>query len=418
MNAQDQLELLNRVLELCGASPFYRERLPGRPLRSLEELRKIPLTTKDDLRCGSPFDLLCVPRAELHQYHETFGTTGIPVSTWFTREDLRNNAREITRCGVNLSEEDIVMVRFPYAISAVAHMFHAAAQMKHACVIPVSARSTVSPFPRVVNMLRQLEVTVLACLPLQVVLIAETAELLGFQPGRDFPHLRAICTAGEPLSPGRRKILEGIWGVPVFDFYGMAEIGTAVVDCEFQTPHPLDDYFIFELLDKDLTTPVKPGELGYLVITTLKKRATPFIRYLTGDMARFVEKECPCGKEYSLEVHGRREDTIAVGDRVLDLWDLDEIVHNLPCRRFWVVGNAPEGLRFVVEEEKAGDTVSPAILKKLESKYRMKIDVEVVPSGTLYDRSDLLDVGVVGKPQYLYTYSEMQQKKYLKSCRV
>lgn len=418
MKVQDQLELLNRVLENCKVSPFYRERVPDHPLRSLEELNKIPLTTKEDLRRRSPFDLICVPRADLYQYHETFGTTGVPVATWFTREDLRDNAREITRCGVNLNEDDIVLVRFPYAISAVAHMFHAAAQMKHACVIPASARSTVSPFPRVVNMLRQLEVTVLACLPLQVVLIAETAELLGLQPARDFPHLRAICTAGEPLSPGRRKMLEALWGVPVFDFYGMAEIGTAVVDCEFQTPHPLEDYFIFELLEDDLRTPVKPGELGHLVITTLKKRATPFIRYLTGDRARVVEKECPCGRELSLEVHGRREDTFAVGSQVLDLWDLDEIVYNLPCRRFWVVGHEPEGLKFVVEEEKSGGGVDPEIIGALESRYRMKINVEIVPKGTLYDRSELLEVGVVGKPQYLYSAQEMQQKKYLKSCKV
>ncbi|MFZ5634432.1 MAG: phenylacetate--CoA ligase family protein [Bacillota bacterium] len=417
MKPQEKLKALNQLLEHCKASPFYKERLPGGPLGSLEELKNIPVTTKEDLRQHSPFGLICVPRRELYQYHETFGTTGVPVSTWFTREDLRYNAREITMCGVNFNEDDTVLVRFPYSISAVAHMVHAAAQLKHACVIPVGARSTVSPFPRVVNLMQKLAVTVLACLPLQAVLIAETAEMLGLKPNRDFPHLRAVCTAGEPLSRGRRRLLEDIWGVPVYDVYGMAEIGTAVVDCEFSNPHPLEDYFIFELLDEELKTEVKPGKLGYLVITSLKKKATPIIRYFTGDRARIVEKECPCGEEFCLEIRGRREDTITVGSRVLDLWDLDEIVSNLPFRRFWVAGEAPEGLHLVVEEEKAGGDISPALVSALEKKYQMRLYIEAVPRGTLYDRSELLSVGVVGKPQYIYTAAEMVEKKYIKSAR-
>lgn len=418
MKPQEKLKLLNQVLEHCRVSPFYQERLPDRPLASLEELKEIPLTTKEDLRTLAPLGLICVPLQELHQYHETFGTTGIPVSTWFTKEDLKYNAREITLCGVNFNKDDIVLVRFPYSISAIAHMIHAAAQMKHACVIPAGARSTVSPFPRVINLMQKLQVTVLTCLPLQGVLIAETAELLGFRPERDFPALRAICTAGEPLSAGRRKLLEEIWGVPVFDIYGMAEIGTAVVDCEFGHAHPLEDYFVFELLDENLKREVKPGELGYLVITTLRKKATPVIRYLTGDRARLVAKECPCGAAVSIEIRGRREDTVSVGDRVLDLWDLDEIVSHFPCRRFWVVGAAPGGLHFVVEEEKAGSVISPQLIDKLEAKYNMRFYIEVVPRGTLYDRSELLSVGVVGKPQYIYTAAEMAQKNYLKSARM
>ncbi|MHB8917185.1 MAG: phenylacetate--CoA ligase family protein [Desulfocucumaceae bacterium] len=417
MKPDEKLKELNRVLDHCKTSPFYRERLPERPLGSLEEIKNIPITTKEDLRRISPYGLICVPGRELHQYHETFGTTGTPVSTWFTREDLRYNAREIAMCGVNFKEDDTVMVRFPYAISAVAHMIHTAAQQKHACVIPVGARSTVSPFPRVVNLMQKLDVTILACLPLQAVLIAETAEMLGIKPDRDFPALRAICTAGEPLSAGRRKLLEDIWGVPLFDIYGMAEIGTAVVDCEFGRSHPLEDFFVFELLDENLKNDVKPGELGHLVITTLKKKAAPIVRYLTGDRASLVGKECACGAEISLEIRGRREDTISAGSRVLDLWDLDEIVSNLPCRRFWVAGPAEKGLHLVVEEEKTGDTVRPELVKRLENRYGIKLLVEVVPRGTLYDRSELMAVGVVGKPQYIYSALEMAQKKYINSAR-
>lgn len=418
MTPEQKLDALNRLLEHCKTAPFYRGRIPNRPLRSLKELKRIPLTTKNDLKRCSPFCLVCVPREEIYQYHETYGTTGVPVSTWFTKRDLRENAREITRCGVNLDADDTVLVRFPYAISAVAHMVHAAAQAKGACVIPASARSTVSPFPRVVNLMKNIQVTVLTCLPLQVLLIAETAELLGSEPRQDFPHLRAICTAGEPLSPARRRLLQSIWGVPIFDIYGMAEIGTAVVDCEYGQPHTLEDYFVFELLDKDLKTDVKPGQVGHLVVTTLRKRATPMIRYLTGDRARVVAKDCACGRDSSLQVRGRWEDTVTVGRRVFDLWDLDEIVSNFPCQRFWVVGPTSGGLHFVVEEEERDGDVGPELLSSLTEKYEVKLKLDVVPKGTLYDRDELLDVGPVGKPQYIYSVTEMEAKKYLKSMKM
>lgn len=418
MNQNEKLEILNEMLERCKASKFYRERLPRAPLRSLSELKRIPVTTREDLQRHSPFGLICVPHSELFQYHESFGTTGDPTSAWFTRQDFKDNVKEATRWGVGFNEDDIVLVRFPYAISSIAHIVHAAAQSKRACVIPASSRSTVSPFPRIVSMMRKLGVTILACLPLQAVLIAETAELLGLQPDRDFPSLRAICTAGETMPRGKRKLIESLWGVPVFDNYGMTEIGSAVIDCEFGRPHALEDYFIFEVLGEDLKNDAKPGQTGYLVATTLRKRAMPLIRYLTGDRARIVKDECPCGSSTSLQIRGRREDTIAVGGKVMDLWDLDEIVSKFPCRRFWVVGPVIGGLHFVVEEEKPGDSVTPGLVSELESKYMMRFKVDVVPKGTLYDRSDLLSVGVVGKPRYIYSTLEMEERSYLKSARL
>lgn len=419
MTSEEKLDALNRLLEHCRRSPFYRERLPDRPLRSLKELKDLPLLTKDDLRKHSPFGLLCVPRSELYQYNETFGTTGIPVSNWLTKEDLKTSARAIIKnCGINFNEDDIVLVRFPYAISAIAHIITAAAHLKQACVIPASSRSTVSPFPRIVDLMRRLEVTVLAGLPLQALLIAETAELLGLDPTIDFPHLRGICTAGETLPPGRRKLLEETWGAPVYDNYGMTEIGPAVLDCEFGRSHPVEDSFIFEILDEELKNEVKAGEIGYLVITTLKRRATPSIRYVTGDRARLVRNECPCGKEECIEVHGRKEYTVSVGERLLDLWDLDEIVSRLPLRRYWVVGLTPGGLHFVIEEEKDISDIPSELLSELEKKYEMKLRIDVVPRGTLCDRGELLALGVVGKPRYIYTAQEMAEKKYVKSSKI
>ncbi|MCX7922090.1 MAG: AMP-binding protein [Clostridia bacterium] len=417
MSKEEKLQALNQVLEHCKNSPFYKDRLPAEPLTAIEDLKNIPLTTKEDIRDNSPFGFICVPKKELYQYHETFGTTGVPGSTWLTSEDMLDQARRANNSGIKFCEDDIVLVRFPYAISTVAHFTHMAAQLKGACVVPASSRTTVSPFTRIVSLMRKLGVTVLAGLPLQAVLIAETAEMMGLRPDKDFPELRALYTAGEVLTPGKRKLLEDIWKVPVSDNYGMTEIGPAVTDCVHDVPHPMEDSFIFEILDADLKEEVQQGEIGYLVVTTLTRKATPLVRYVTGDRARMVEKECSCGKKTSLEIRGRRNDIIKVGDRILDMWDLDEIISHLPFHRFWVVGPEEKGLKYVVEKEREVDTVSIETMEMLENKYNLKLNIEVVPKGTLYDRSELLHVGCVGKPQYIYSALEMSKKAYVNSAK-
>lgn len=417
MSTYEQLEAINRILEHSKNSAFYKGRIPDLPLQTMLEFKNIPLTTKADLRQHSPFGLLAVPRSRLYQYHESFGTTGTPVSSWFTREDIEDIARVLAEWGVKFNQNDTVLIRFPYAISSPAHLVQAAAQAQGACVIPASSRSTVSPFPRIVNLLQKLEVTVLAGLPLQMVLIAETAELMGLQPRQAFPHLRAICTAGEALPEHRRQLIEDIWGKPVFDHYGMTEFGPVVVDCEYQVSHPQDDYFYCELLGEDLQSEVKPGETGFLVVTTLKRRGSPLVRYMTGDRAQMIESECKCGKRIVMQLRGRQEDTLMVNERILDRWDLEDIVAKLPCRRFWAAGPTRAGIHFVVEQERSEDKISTEMIKLLEERYQMELEIEVVPQGSLYDRSELLAIGVVGKPQYIYTAEEMQQKAYLKSSR-
>ncbi|OJF17785.1 MAG: CoF synthetase [Bacillaceae bacterium G1] len=404
----EKLDALNRVIRESKKAPFYRARLPDGPLLSLADLKKIPLTTKDDLKASSPFGLLAVPREEIVQYHESSGTTGEPVSVWFTREDVLDNARQITRCGVGFGPSDIVLVRFPYALSAAAHMVQAAVQLCGACVVPAGGRTSVTPFPKVVDLMHRLGVTVLTCLSLQAVMIAEVAEMMGLHTRRDFPALRAICAAGETLPPGRRKLLEELWGVPVYDFYGMTEIGTAVVDCEAMVPHPIEEDFVFEILDDSFRADVPPGEYGHLVVTTLKKRATPMIRYVTGDRARFVEKPCACGRTTALEIRGRREDALNVGGVRLDLWDLDSVVSRLPCRRFWAAAPMSDGVRLVVEEERGGERVPDGLTDLLEGEYRVKWQINIVPKGTLYDRKQLFEVGLLGKPKYLYTEQELK----------
>lgn len=417
MKAEEQLDAINRILALAQASEFYRGRIPP-AIPNLEEMKNIPFTSKEDLRQHSPFGLLCVDRIELYQYHESFGTTGTPISTWFTRDDMEQIARILSCWGVNLNENDRVLIRFPYAISSPAHQLHAAAHLCNACVIPVSSRNLISPFPRVLEIMKKLEVTVLAGLPLQAVLLAETAEILGMHPSADFPHLRAICTAGEPLPDARRRLIEEIWGVPVYDHYGMTELGPTVLECTYKNPHLAEDSFYLELLDEELREEVPEGEVGQIVITSLKRRANPLIRYITGDRGMWIKKACPCGQERILRIRGRKEDVLRIGDKVFDRWTLEEMISQLPCRRFWAAAPYGQALHLLLEKEHDEDLIASDLIARLEENYGVKLHVELLPKGALYDRRELLAIGIVGKPRYIYSQEEIEQNAHLHGARI
>jgi phenylacetate-CoA ligase len=401
MAALERLEAIDRVLHHARKAPFYRERLPGTPLRSWEEFERLPFTTKEDVRRQSPHGLVCVPNGELLQYHESSATTGVPVSIWYSGDDLAEIRENFSKWGVGFSREDRVLVRFPYALSTIGHFVQAAAQHRRACVIAADARTSITPIPRVIELMRKLDVTVLAAMSMMAVMIAEAAEMAGLEPRRDFPHLRAICCAGEPLTPYRRQLLQEVWGVPVYDNYGMTETGPQAMDCSRHVLHPWQEHFHLEVLDEHLEEEVAPGRTGNLVVTSLTPRATPMIRYLTGDRVRRLEQPCECGRRATLHVCGRQEETLWIRGRPFDLWALEEIVSSLPSRRFWRVAPRPEGLHFVVEKEREDAHMPPGLLERLEGLHGVRLSVELAPKGTLYDRQESISFGMKGKPVYI-----------------
>ena len=405
------LETINQVLRHARSSAFYRERLPEAPLRSWEDFRRLPFTTKEDLRRQSPHGMVCVPSQELLQYHESSATTGTPVSVWYSGDDLAEIRERFSEWGVGFSPGDRVLIRFPYALSTIGHFVHAAAQHKRACVIPADSRTTITPLPRVIELMRKLQVTVLATISLSAVMIAEAAEMAGLDPRRDFPHLRAICCAGEPLTRYRRQLLEEIWGVPVYDNYGMTETGPQAMDCREQRLHPWRGHFWMEILDERLEKEVAPGEMGHLVVTSLTRRASPMIRYLIGDRVQRLERPCGCGQTSTLRVRGRMDELVWSQGRSFDLWELEEIVSHLPSRRFWKVVSGPDGLLFVVEKERDGDSLRPDLLSRLEQRHGVRLKVDLVPKGTLYDRKELISFGMLGKPVYVCTSQPSPERR-------
>ena len=408
MNTQKKINAINEILTYAKTSPYYSKRIQIPLLHSLNDLKTIPLTTKADLREQSPFGLLPDSNMSLSQYHESSGTTGTPVSIWYSEPDLDDIVRGITRCGVNFNHHDRVLIRFPYALSTISHFMHRSVQMQSGCVIPADSRTTVTPMPKVIDLMKRLNITVLACISLQAIMLAEMAEMQGLEPKRDFPFLRAICTAGEPLTPYRRKLIEDIWGVPVFDNYGMTEVGTAMVDCTQQHLHMFEDYFHVEILKDDLETDVKPGECGNLVITTLRKRATPMIRYATGDIVQEINSPCSCGKGRSFVIRGRKENLITIESVSFDLYELEKMIAPLPARRFWSAGKITNTLYLFIEKESSTDTIHVNDIEKLKKMYGVNISIILLDKGTLYDRTDEVSFGMKGKPRYFLTDQETE----------
>ncbi|MFQ5733793.1 MAG: phenylacetate--CoA ligase family protein, partial [Planctomycetaceae bacterium] len=369
--ARHQLDRLRETVAAAKRSTHYGPVLSNVRLEVLDDLTALPLTTKDDVRSASPFGLVAVDRKDLFQYHESFGTTGTPASGWLTRGDLENYAAQINQTAVNLGRCDRVLVRFPYAISVPAHIVTQAARNRDACVIPASSRTAVSPHPRIVELLEKLEATVLCCLPMEAIWLAETARLMGRDATRDFPHLRAICTAGELLSDARRQRIADLWNVGVFNMYGCTEAGNIAADCEFGRLHLSWDHFVLEVLDETNWQPVAPSMLGTAVLTTLTREAMPLLRYVLGDNVRLhADHECPCGRKSPIVEHfGRDLNRFQLAGRWRFVKDLEELLLQGPVEavgNLWLIEIRSGEVRLRVEAEHR----DPDFYQSLEKQIR------------------------------------------------
>ncbi|MCH8828121.1 MAG: phenylacetate--CoA ligase family protein [Planctomycetes bacterium] len=402
--AQYQLDRLRETVTAAKRSAHYGPLLSDVRLESLDDLSTLPLTTKDDVRSASPFGLVAVDRQELFQYHESFGTTGTPASGWLTRGDLENYAAQINQTAVNLNRDDRILVRFPYAISVPAHIVTQAARNRDACVIPASSRTAVSPHTRIIELLEKLEATVIGCLPMEAIFLAETARLMGRDPAHDFPHLRAICTAGELLSDARRQRIADLWDVRVFNMYGCTEAGNIAADCDHGRLHLSWDHFLLEVLDETNWQPVAPGEMGTAVLTTLTREAMPVLRYVLGDNVRLHSgHDCPCGRQSPIIEHfGRDLNRFDFAGKSYFVKDLEEVLLLAPVRavgNLWLIEVRSGEVRFRVEAEHPDAELYRSLEKQIREAMDLPLRIDAVTPGSLLDRSRLMKIDAVNKPR-------------------
>lgn len=284
---------------------------PG-DLKSLEDLTKFPFIVKQDMRDNYPDKLFAVPRSEVARIHASSGTTGQATVVGHTAEDLKNwgdcFARGIAM--VNGSKESTIQVSYGYGLFTGGLGAHAGGEAIGCTVIPTSSGNT----KRQVQMLHDLGTDILACTPSYALLIADTAIEMGYDPAKEFKISGGIFGA-EPCSENMRQEIASKLGIQYCDVYGLSEVmgpGVAMECIERGGLHLAEDHFYAEIIDPETLQPVKDGEWGELVFTTLTRQCSPLIRYRTRDITRIISEPCACGRTHRKidRIVGRSDDML------------------------------------------------------------------------------------------------------------
>ena len=313
-----QLQRLKDCVRRVSNVPFYkdafaRQGVSADKVRTLDDLRRLPFTTKEDLRQHYPLGFLAVPRDRVVRVHGSSGTTGKPTFVAYTAEDIELWANLCARFLVSggLRPEHFVQIAFGYGLFTGGFGLHQGVEKVGAAIVPAAAGNT----PRQIMLMCDLDVRVLICTPSYALNIAEAARDQGMTPEQiplKFGHFGA-----EPWTEDMRIRIEQELGIAAFNNYGLSEvIGPGVSgECTLQKGmHIQEDHFLVECLNPDTLEPVAPGEQGELVFTSMTKQAFPVIRYRTRDIARLDDSPCPCGRTSirMSRIIGRTDDMLII----------------------------------------------------------------------------------------------------------
>jgi phenylacetate-CoA ligase len=280
--------------------PYYRNKMQEagigpESIRSIDDIAKLPYTTKQDLRDNYPFGLFAVPMSEIVRVHASSGTTGKPTVVGYTRNDISTwsevMARTLTSAGAN--RNDFIQVAYGYGLFTGGLGLHYGGEKIGASVIPISGGNTV----RQIQLMHDFGSTVLACTPSYALFLAEAIQESGIN--RNDLKLRVGVFGAEPWTENMRREIEDKLRIKAIDIYGLSEvIGPGVAsECPVQEGlHINEDHFYPEIIDPDTLHVLPEGSTGELVFTTITKEGLPLIRYRTRDLTRLTFEKCTCGR--------------------------------------------------------------------------------------------------------------------------
>ncbi|MGL6225353.1 MAG: phenylacetate--CoA ligase family protein [Thermoguttaceae bacterium] len=320
---QDELKALQFLqLRDCvrrlGNVPFYRRKfdemgITPESIKSVEDIAKLPFTTKADLRDGYPLGFLAVPREEVVRYHGSSGTTGKPTIVGYTANDLELWSRLCARFLVagGLKPSHTVQIAFGYGLFTGGFGLHYGVEKVGAAIVPAASGNT----KRQLMLLEDMKTDLLVCTPSYALTIGEAVRAENIDPKT--LHLSSAQLGGEPWTEQMRESIEASLGIKAFNNYGLSEvIGPGVSgECEYQDGmHLQEDHFIVECIDPETLQPVADGERGELVITSFSREAMPILRYRTRDIAYIMRGECRCGRttRRMSRVVGRTDDMLII----------------------------------------------------------------------------------------------------------
>lgn len=311
--------LRDRVRYVVERVPFYRERFAAygvapEDIQSLDDLARLPFTTKSDLRDNYPFGLFAVPQSEIARVHASSGTKGKLTVVGYTRGDLGIWAEVCARALAlgGAQSGDIVHNAYGYGLFTGGLGMHDGSELMGATVVPMSGGNTA----RQVMLIRDFGAKVLCCTPSYALTIADEMERQGVDP-QTLPLASAILGA-EPWTEEMRREIEQRLALKAVDIYGLSEIIGPGVACEcIEAQHGLhlaEDHFLPEIIDPETGAVLPPGAQGELVLTNLTKAAMPLIRYRTGDITALIPEPCACGRTSirMSRLRGRHDDMLIV----------------------------------------------------------------------------------------------------------
>ncbi len=310
--------LVKTVKRVYERVPLYRERMDAagvcpEDIRGIEDIGKLPFTSKQDLRDTYPYGMFAAPMEEVVRLHASSGTTGKQIVVGYTRADLEVwdeiCARQLRAAGV--TEKDKIHVAYGYGLFTGGFGIHGGAGKIGATAIPVSSGNTA----RQVTIMKDFGSDVLACTPSYAMYLAEEVEKAGID-ARDLP-LRAGIFGAEPWTEEMRRQIEQKLAIKAYDIYGLTEImgpGVAYECSEQKGMHVNEDHFIIEIINPETGEPMPDGEQGEIVFSCITKEAFPLLRFRTKDIGVITHEKCACGRTFvrMSKPRGRTDDMLII----------------------------------------------------------------------------------------------------------
>jgi len=316
--AQLQIERLQTTLNRVYRNvAFYKHALDTHQIeieniRTLNEIKELPFTTKEDLRISYPYDMFALPLRDVVRIHASSGTTGKPIVVGYSKNDILHwselVARQLTAAG--LTEHDVVQIAYSYSLFTGGLGYHFGAEKIGASVIPASSHGNLRDQ---LVIMKDFKTSALLCAPSTALALAHVFSSMDIHPEQMY--LKRGIFGSEPWSAKVRGEIEEIFRITTYDNYGISEIMGPGVSGECNQRNGLhvnEDHFIVEVINPTTLQPLPAGEEGELVFTTITKEAFPLIRYRTGDRASLLEGGCECGRTFvkMSRVKGRTDDLI------------------------------------------------------------------------------------------------------------
>lgn len=331
-----QLERFNKSLESASRTSYYKKlftehKIDISKIKTLEHIKELPFTTKNDLRLSYPDGMVAVPMSDIVRMHASSGTTGKSTVIFHTQNDINNWADQVARAmySTGARRDDVFQNMMGYGLFTGGLGLHYGAEKLGCLVIPSSTGNSL----RQIQLIQDFNTTLIHITPSYALHLVEVIKEHGINP-HDLSIKKAFFGA-EPYSEATKEKLEEQWGLDAYNMYGLSEMnGPGVAaDCIYKNGmHIAEDYYIAEIIDPETCEQLPDGEEGELVLTHINREAMPIIRYRTRDLTRIIPEQCRCGKTHRRieRIKGRSDDMLIVGGVNVFPSQIESVLMNIP----------------------------------------------------------------------------------------